>query len=256
MIQAPEYLCPNCHTITLCTVGARHCCVLCTVNFWCHILLCQIYSELLVQYIAVHSVRNHVGAIHTCAICTEQYWCHTLLCQLYVALLVPYIDVPSLRCTVGAIYCCANSTVHCWCHIFGVPFVCTAELFYCCQCAVLLKHVIYCSELSCLSVSTVLLYAVPFHLIPNFSNSPPKPDTLPHNVLPSTKWRAIAVQFVIQLCLQQNDKWSCELLKQQNYQPLISGSVQICSCLSVHSTHCFAQCLKKRQWLSCSVPKC
>ena len=137
LLQAPEHLCPNCHIITRCNVGAIHSCATCTVNFRCHTLLCQISGALLVPYIVVHSVRSHVGAIYSCAICTVHYCCHTLLCQFYGALFVPYI---------------------------GVPFVCSVELFYCCQCAVLLKHVVHCSELSCLSVSTVLLSAVLFHL--------------------------------------------------------------------------------------------
>ena len=128
-----------------------------------------------------------VGAIQCCAICTVHYWCHTLLCHLYSALFVPYIAVPS---------------------------VCTAELFYYCQCAVLLKPVAHCSELSCLSVNTFPLSAVLFHSILNFFNSPLKPDTLPHNILLSTKWREISVRRVIQCCLQQN------------YRQLISGTVQ------------------------------
>ena len=145
------------------------------------------YVALLMQYISVPSVLRTVGAIHCCAICTVHCWCHIMLCHLYVALLVPYI---------------------------AVPFVCTAELFYFCQCAVLLKPVAHCTELSCLSVSTALLSAVLFHSIPNFFNSPPKPDTLPHNALLSTKWREISVRRVIQCCLQQN------------YRQLISGTVQ------------------------------
>ena len=49
-------------------------------------------------YIAVPSVLCTVGAIHCCAICTVHCCCHTLLCHLYCALLVPYIAVPSLQC--------------------------------------------------------------------------------------------------------------------------------------------------------------
>ena len=156
-------------------------------------------------------------------------WCHTLLYLLCGALLVPYIAVPS---------------------------VCTAKLFYCCQCAVLLKPVAHCSELSCLSVSTVLLSAVLFHSIPNFFSSPPKHDTLLHNVLLSAKWRTISIRLVVQHFLEQNDKWSCELLIHQNYQQFISGTVQICSCPPVLSTYYLSQCLTERQCLSCSVSKC
>ena len=190
-------------------------------------MLCHLYGALLVPYNAVPSVLCTVGAIHCCAISTVHVLCHTLLCHLYGALLVPYIAVPSVLCAVGAIHCCTICTVHCWCHallchLYGallvlyiaVPSVCTAELLYCCQCAVLLKPVAHSSELSFLSVSTVLLSAVLFHSIPNFFNSPPKPDTLPHNVLLSTKWREISVRRVIQCCLQQH------------YQQLISGTVQ------------------------------
>jgi len=69
-----------------------------------------------------------------------------------------------------------------------------------------------------------------------------KTDTLPRNVLLSTKWRAISLRWVIQCRLEQNNKWSCELLLQQNYhQQLISGTFQICSCPSVHSTYLLSQ---------------
>ena len=156
----------------LCTLGAIHSCAICTVHCWCHIMLCHLYGVLLVPYIAVPFVRYTVGAIHSvptvrctfgaihcCAICTVHCWCHTMLCHLYVvllvlyiavpsyvALLMQYISVPSVLRTVGAIHCCAICTVHCWCHIMlchlyvtllvpyiAVPFVCTAELFYCSQ---------------------------------------------------------------------------------------------------------------------------
>jgi hypothetical protein len=53
------------------------------------------------------------------------------------------------------------------------------------------------SELSCLSVSTILLSAVLFHSIRNFFITPTKPHTLQHNVLLSTKWSAISVRCVI-----------------------------------------------------------
>ena len=181
------------------------------MHCWCHTLLCHLYGEMLVPYTAVPSVRCTLGAIHCCAICMVHCGRRTLLCHMNGARLVPNTAVPSVRCTFVAIHCCAISTVHCWCHTLlrhlyvallvpyiAVPSVCTAELFYYCQCAVLLQPVAHCSELSCLSVSTVLLSAVLFHSIPNFFNSPPKPDTLPHNVLLSTKWRAISVRRVIQ----------------------------------------------------------
>jgi hypothetical protein len=102
-LQAAEHLCPNCHTITS-AVCAIHCCAICTMNCWYHTLLCQLYGELLVPYIAVSTVRWTVGAIHCCAKSTVNCWCHTLLCHLYDELLVPYIALLSVRCTFGAIH--------------------------------------------------------------------------------------------------------------------------------------------------------
>ena len=75
--------------------------------------------------------------------------------------------------------------------------------------------------------------------VPSSTRSNPKPDTLPHNVLLSTKWRNFSTvghsaSFIA------NDKWSCKLFPQQNYQQLISATVQICSCPSVHCKHCLS----------------
>ena len=89
-----------------------------------------------------------------------------MLCHLYVALLVPYTAVPSVRCTVGAIHCSAICAMHCWCHtllchLYGVllvPYIAVPSV------------TLY-SELSCLSVSTVLLSAVLSHSIPTFFKS-------------------------------------------------------------------------------------
>jgi len=148
-----------------CSVGAINCFAICTVQCWCHTLLCHLYGALLVPYTAVSSVRCTVGAIHCFAICTVHCWCHTQLCHLYGALLVPYTAVSSVRCTVGAIHCCA---------IFSLSY-----------------------ELSCLSASAILLPVILFHSAPTSFSSPPKPDTLPHNVLLSTKWCAISVRWVI-----------------------------------------------------------
>jgi hypothetical protein len=100
------------------------------------------------------NLKYIVGAKHRSVICTVHCLCHTMLCHLYCSIL--------------------NT---------AVQSVCTAELFYCCQCAVFLQHIIQCSELSCLSVRNVLLSADLFHSIPNFFKPPTKFDTIPHNVL-------------------------------------------------------------------------
>jgi hypothetical protein len=58
-------------------------------------------------------------------------------------------------------------------------------------------HVALYSELSCFYAITILLSVALFHSIYNFFNAPTKPDTIQHNVMLSTKWRAISVLWVI-----------------------------------------------------------
>ena len=171
-----------CHTLLLCTM--HFCChtlFLCTIHCWCHTLLYHLYSALMVPYHNVPTVRFTVDVIHCCANCTVHCWCHTIMCQLYGALLVPYIAVPSIQCTVGVIYCCAICTMHCWCHTLLLHKQSSAENNLVSQSA----------PFCCLPFCSTQFLTPSTH--PNT-----KPDTLPHNVLLSTKFPAISVRWVIQ----------------------------------------------------------
>ena len=163
-----------------CPTGAIHCCAMCTVPYLCHTLLCHLYGALLVTSIAVPAVRCTVGAMHCCAMCTVPYWCHILLCHLYGALLVPYTAVPYVRCTVGAIHCCAICTVHCWCHTLLCHFPPSA--------------------VNCLVSQSAPFCCLPFcstQFLISSTHPNPRPGTLPHNVLLSTKWRPVSLRWFI-----------------------------------------------------------
>jgi hypothetical protein len=49
------------------------------LHFWCHILLCHVDCAFLVPYIGVPSVLFTVGAIHCCIICTPCIYFGALL---------------------------------------------------------------------------------------------------------------------------------------------------------------------------------
>jgi hypothetical protein len=170
----------------------------------------------MVSYTAVQSVLCTLGATHCCAICTVHCWCHTLLCHLYCALFVLYNAVPSVLFTADDILGCAIFNFRCWCHTLLCQLYVPRKLFI----AVSARFFYSTSStlVNCLVSQSALFCCLPFCSTQFLSSSThhKKPDTLPHNVLLSKRGRAFTVRLVIQLCVRQNDRWSCESLLQQN----------------------------------------
>ena len=127
-----------------------------------------------------------------------------------------------------------HNSVHFWCHSVlcrlspsAVNCIVSQSAPFCCQ--------PFCSS----------------QFLTSSTHPNPKPDTLPHNVLLSTKWRAISVRWVIRRRLQQSDgATNCFCSKITNV--LLQDSSDLFLPLCPLHTLPFTV----RDGRSCSVPKC